>query len=304
LATLDAPANLDDCVEESLGESLGESLLDLEDTVDTSDSMAAQEAAARQHAKERQRDASKKQAGLAAWRCRWCQCQIADTKLQVAGPDGEGTLCEMCGDKFSAQQAERAEKERIRLAESERLERQKKDKAAAAAAAAAAVQAQREVAMATMKANLAADLASIEVSGEDGLIPQLAPSLAMSVEDWLGIHGAADCAPNFRADAIETLEDAALMLEESDLAELGVTSEQAALLWPIVVAAQNGDLSTVGTTEAPEGAETLADEDVADTDPFAALGEALASTPEAEVDQDPFAALQQELDAGMPSSLY
>ena len=145
--------------------------------------------------------------------------------------------------------------------------------------------------MATMKERLAADLASIEVSGEDGLEPQVTLSLAMSVEDWLGMHGAADCAPNFRADAIETLEDAALMLEESDLAELGVSSEQAALLWPIVVAAQNGDLSTLGT------AETLAGEDLADTDPFAAFGEA-------ETDQDPFAALQEELDAGMPSSLF
>ena len=116
------------------------------------------------------------------------------------------------------------------------------------------------------------------------------------------MHGAADCAPNFRADAIETLEDAALLLSEGDLAALGVTSEQAALLWPIVVAAQNGDLSTVGASGALEGAEMREDEEL--EDPFAAVGEALASTPQAEADLDPCAALQQELDAGMPSSLY
>ena len=159
--------------------------------------------------------------------------------------------------------------------------------------------------MAAMKANLAADLARIEVSGDGGIVPQLGPvtpSLAMSVEDWLGMHGAADSAPNFRADAIETLEDAALLLSEGDLAALGVTSEQAALLWPIVVAAQNGDLSTVGASGALEGAEMREDEEL--EDPFAAVGEALASTPQAEADLDPFAALQQELDAGMPSSLY
>ena len=141
------------------------------------------------------------------------------------------------------------------------------------------------------------DALDVVADAEGDHVPQLAPSLAMSVESWLGMHGAADCAPNFRAEGIETLEEIAFVMQtEGDLAELGVTPEQAALLWPTVVAAQNGELSTVKTTEAVECAES---------DQFAALGVVPASTPQADADIDPFASLEKELDGPrMPSSLY
>jgi hypothetical protein len=81
-------------------------------------------------------------------------------------------------------------------------------------------------------------------------------SLETPVEEWLELHGAAECASMFREEDIETLEDAAYVLQsEEDLAGLGVASDQIAQLWPAIVAAQNGDLGDLGAqveTKLPE----------------------------------------------------
>ena len=335
----------DDILATAPGESLGDMLMDTVD--DEVDSPVAKEAAARMQAKEKQRATSEREADLAAWRCGWCQCELTDAVSQAAGPDGEGTLCEMCGEKFATQEAKAAEKEKALLVETERLALQKKEQDAAAAAAATASRAKQAEALAALQAKLAADLANISVDfdedsddsaavAQSALVPEAtgaqaheqedaagtegghtgesgapvsigAIALVMPVEDWLGMYGAGNCAPNFRAEDIETLEDVAFVVQaEEDLAELGVSAEQVRRLWPTVVAAQNGSLSTV---------ETAAVDGAVDADPFATLSAALEQTaPQTEQEQeqgqqmdddaDPFAALQAELSAGLPSSLF
>jgi len=252
----------------------------------------------------------------------------------------------MCGEKFATQEAKAAEKEKALLVETERLALQKKEQDAAAAAAATASRVKQAEALAAMQAKLAADLANISVDfdedsddsaavAQSALVPAAtgaqaaheqedaagtegghtgesgvstgAIALVMPVEDWLGMYGAGNCAPNVRAEDIETLEDVAFVVQaEEDLAELGVSAEQVRRLWPTVVAAQNGSLSTV---------ETAAVDGAVDADPFATLSAALEQTaPQTEQEQeqgqqmdddaDPFAALQAELSAGLPSSLF
>jgi hypothetical protein len=36
-----------------------------------------------------------------SWRCQWCQCKESETTGRSAGPQGEGTLCDSCGSRYT-----------------------------------------------------------------------------------------------------------------------------------------------------------------------------------------------------------
>jgi len=196
------------------------------------------------------------------------------------------------------------------LVERERkaAETQKQQEAAAAAQAAAKVA--QEEALAAMKAKMAADLASIQVGEDedDADEPAGAISLAMPIEDWLGMYDASNCVEHFKAEDIDTLEDLAFIVQtEDDLTELGVSTEQITRLWPSVLAAQNGDLSTLDRVDAAGAVGTVgAVEAEADADVVVSDG-GMTAAPASEADEeelDPFAALEAELASGVPSSLF
>ena len=137
-------------------------------------------------------------------------------------------------------------------------------------------------------ANDADDAASASAPAREGEVASRVATLAMSIEDFLEMHDASSCVKHFKEEDIDTLEDLCFVVEaEDDLAELGVSSDQIPKLWPSVLAAQNGDLSTLGSGGATDAVEAQVD-----------------AGGVSETEMDAFAVLEAELTSGIPSSLF
>ena len=63
-------------------------------------------------------------------------------------------------------------------------------------------------------------------------------SLDTDVGAWLASHGASRYEAAFREEEVATLKDVTVVIAaQSDLAELGVSEEDAAVLWPSIASA-------------------------------------------------------------------